>query len=89
MRSQPPSQEYLTSSDAVLLRTVFPQLLLNLAEDEAVQLMLLGLRDDDAVGCIEHGVKKDSAAAAAELNPVDAVAWAAAAQHNLARRSRA
>ncbi len=57
----------------MLLRSIFPQLPLNLAEDEAVQIMLLGLRDVDAVGCIEHGVKKDSAAAASKLNPVDAV----------------
>jgi hypothetical protein len=73
LRSQPPSQEYLTPPDTALLRSAFPQLMLSFLEEEAVQLMLLGLRDPDAVGCMEHGVKKDSAAAASQLNPVDAV----------------
>ena len=73
LQSQPPSQDYLTPSDAAVLRSAFPQLLLNFTEGEAVQLMLLGLRDYDAVGCIEHGVKKNSKVSPSQLNPVDAV----------------
>jgi hypothetical protein len=73
LQSQPPSQDYLTPSDAAVLRSAFPQLLLNFTEGEAVQLMLLGLRDCDAVGCIEHGVKRNSKVSPSQPNPVDAV----------------
>jgi GTPase SAR1 family protein len=73
LQSLPPSQDYDKPSDAALLRSSFPTLLRNFTEAEAVALMLLGLRDWDAVYCMKHGVKRDSAAAAAQLNPVDAV----------------
>jgi hypothetical protein len=73
LQSQPLSQDFLSLSDTALLRSAFPQLLLNFAEDEAVQLMLLGLRDSDAVGCIVHGVEKSSKVSPSQLNPVDAV----------------
>jgi hypothetical protein len=73
LQSLPPSQDYDKPSDTALLRSSFPVLLQNFTEAEAVALMLLGLRDSDAVNCVKHGVKKDSAAAAAQLNPLDAV----------------
>jgi GTPase SAR1 family protein len=73
LRSQPPSQEYLTPSDTALLRSAFPQLLLTFADDEATQLVLLGLRDSDVVGCIVHGVERSSKVSPSQLNPVDAV----------------
>jgi hypothetical protein len=73
LQSQPPSQDYLTPSDLGVLRSAFPQLLLNFREADAVRLMLLGLRDSHVVGCIEHGLKRESSAVASQLHPVDAV----------------
>jgi GTPase SAR1 family protein len=73
LQSVPPSQDYEAPSDTALLRSTFPQLVLNFTEAEAVQLMLLGLRDTDAVRCVEHGVKRNSALSASQLNPVDPV----------------
>ena len=73
LQSVPPSQDYLTPSDTALLRSAFPQLLLNFTEAEAVRLMLLGLRDRDAVDCITHGVKRNSKSSPSQPNPVDAV----------------
>jgi hypothetical protein len=73
LRSQPPSQDYLTLSDTALLRSAFPQLLRNFSTPDAVQLLLLGLRDSDAVGCMQHGVKRSSKMAATQPNPVDQV----------------
>ncbi len=78
LQSLPPSQDYHTPSDTMVLRSAFPQILINFSEAEAVRLILLGLRDSVAVGCIVHGVQKDSAASASQLNPVDAVSRMAA-----------
>jgi hypothetical protein len=79
LRSQPPSQDYLTPSqdyltpsDNALLRSAFPQLLLHFTEAEAVHLMLLGFRDSDAVGCLTHGCRRISWSSS-QLNPVTAV----------------
>ena len=73
LQSLPPSQDYQTPSGTALLRSTFPQMLLNFTEAEAVKLMLLGLRDADAIHCVTHGFGKNSAAAASQRNPVDAV----------------
>jgi hypothetical protein len=60
-------------SDPALLRSSFPQLLLNFSEAGAVQLMLLGVRDSNAVGCMANGVKSTNAASTSERTLIGAV----------------
>jgi hypothetical protein len=73
LQSLPPSQDHQSPPDTALLRSTFPQLLLNFSEAEAVKLLMLGLRDADAVDCITHGFLRNSKSSPSQPNPVDQV----------------